>query len=141
MTILPRTIDRPDVIALMNCCDCLISLHRSEGFGLTLAEAMFLGKPVIATGDSGNLDFTRDDNSFLVRFRMAGVPPGCEPYRQGARWADPDVAHAAEQMRFAAQSFETREEKARRGQQSSSELAPSVVGAVMKRRLELLRGA
>ncbi|HYK58120.1 MAG TPA: glycosyltransferase, partial [Bryobacteraceae bacterium] len=47
------TIDRADVIALVNCCDCLISLHRCEGFGLTLAEAMFLGKPVIASAYSG----------------------------------------------------------------------------------------
>jgi len=142
VTILARTIDRADVIALVNCCDCLISLHRCEGFGLTLAEAMFLGKPVIASAYSGNLDFTRDDNSFLVRFQMASVPPGCEPYRQGARWADPDEAHAAEQMRLAAHSAETREERARRGQQFvTSELAPSVVGGIMKRRWSSCQGA
>jgi glycosyltransferase involved in cell wall biosynthesis len=140
VTILARTIDHADVTSLMNCCDCLISLHRSEGFGLTLAEAMYLGKPVIATGYSGNLDFTRDDNSFLVRFQMTSVPHGCDPYPQSARWADPDVAHAAEQMKLVAQSAETRAERARRGQRFvRNELAPSVIGAIMKRRLELLR--
>ncbi|HLH43226.1 MAG TPA: glycosyltransferase [Bryobacteraceae bacterium] len=140
VTILARTMDRADVAGLMNCCDCLISLHRSEGFGLTLAEAMFFGKPVIATAYSGNLDFTREDNSFLVRFQMTTVPPGCEPYRQGARWADPDVSHAAEQMRLVAQSAAARVERARRGQQFvRSELAAPAVGEIMKRRLELLR--
>ena len=52
--------------ALMGLCDCYVSLHRSEGLGLTMAEAMALGKPVIATGYSGNLDFMTPENSYLV---------------------------------------------------------------------------
>ena len=73
----------------MTGCDCYVSLHRSEGFGLTLAEAMAYGRPVIATAYSGNLDFMDEHNSYLVPFRESrsrlvptlsgGAVPGAEP--------------------------------------------------------------
>jgi glycosyltransferase involved in cell wall biosynthesis len=85
--------------ALMAACDCYVSLHRSEGLGLTMAEAMSLGKPVIATGYSGNLAFMDADNSYLVRYTLGTVPEGCDPYPQGVEWAEPDLDHAAELMR------------------------------------------
>ena len=102
---------RPDVIirdeyldsgtnaALMAACDCYVSLHRSEGFGLTLAEAMALGKPVVATGYSGNLDFMTPDTAYLVPWAQGEVPAGCSPYPAGARWAEPDLDAAALIMR------------------------------------------
>ena len=61
---------------LMNAADCYVSLHRAEGFGYTLAEAMWLGKPVIATGYSGNLDYMNPDNSYLVDHRLVADRPG-----------------------------------------------------------------
>jgi glycosyltransferase involved in cell wall biosynthesis len=85
--------------ALTHSCDCYVSLHRSEGLGLTMAEAMSAGKPVIATGYSGNLTFMNGDNSFLVRHRLTVTPPGCDPYPPGIEWAEPDLDHAAELMR------------------------------------------
>jgi glycosyltransferase involved in cell wall biosynthesis len=85
--------------ALLTACDCYVSLHRSEGFGLTMAEAMALGKPTIATGYSGNLDFMTPSNSFLVPWRPGFVPAGCAPYPTGHRWAEPDLAAAAALMR------------------------------------------
>lgn len=85
--------------ALMDSCDVYVSLHRSEGFGLTLAEAMALGKPVIATGYSGNLDFMTATNSYLVPYEMVSVGVGCEPYPASAEWAEPDVEAAADLMR------------------------------------------
>jgi hypothetical protein len=103
--------DRPDIVliedyltnderdALLARADAYVSLHRAEGFGLTMAEAMILGKPVIATGYSGNLDFMTEENSFLVPYEMAEVPPGCEPYLPGTPWAEPDVDVAARLMR------------------------------------------
>ena len=103
--------DRPDIIirdgyatvvekdALMAACDCYVSLHRAEGLGLTMAEAMALGKPVIATGYSGNLQFMTAENSLLVGFQMTDVPVGCGPYPAGARWADPDLDEASRLMR------------------------------------------
>jgi glycosyltransferase involved in cell wall biosynthesis len=103
--------DRPDILllenyllpgdknALMAACDCYISLHRSEGFGLTMAEAMALGKPTIATGYSGNLEFMTSENSFLVGFGEGRVPPQTGRYPSGALWADPDLNEAAALMR------------------------------------------
>lgn len=84
---------------LMATCDAYVSLHRSEGFGITMAEAMALGKPTIATGYSGNLEFMNDSNSYLVRYDPGSVPEGCDPYPVGARWAEPDIEHAAQLMR------------------------------------------
>ena len=59
----------------MAACDCYVSLHRAEGFGLTLAEAMAIGKPVIATGYSGNVDFMNDANSYLVDYEIGASRP------------------------------------------------------------------
>ena len=85
--------------ALVSICDCYVSLHRSEGFGLTMAEAMAAGKPVIATAYSGNLDFMDDHTAYLVPWSEGRVPDGCDPYPAGCRWAEPDLHAAAELMR------------------------------------------
>jgi glycosyltransferase involved in cell wall biosynthesis len=97
--VLDRSFSPKEMEDLMVLCDCYVSLHRSEGFGLTLAEAMALGKPVIATGYSGNLEFMNDENSFLIPARPALVPPGNDPYEAGSVWGDPDLDFAAETMR------------------------------------------
>jgi len=99
-------LSREEMYALQNSVDCFVSLHRSEGFGMGLAECMYLGKPVIATGYSGNLDFMDDQNSLLVDYRMVPLRNGDYPYWRGQHWADPDVAHAARLMR---QVFDDRE--------------------------------
>jgi hypothetical protein len=116
---------RPDVVlidrylspeerdGLAALCDCYVSLHRSEGFGLTLAEAMALGKPTIATAYSGNLAFMTPENSFLVPYEPAFVPAGCDPYPQGHRWAEPDVAAAATLMRTVYEHPEMARERGR----------------------------
>ena len=77
--------------------DAFALLHRSEGFGLPLAEAMYAGYPVIATGWSGNMDYMTEENSFLVRSRLVEVDdPQKQYYRTEGPWADPDCEHAAE---------------------------------------------
>ncbi len=101
-----------DQKAFINACDAYVSLHRSEGFGLTMAEAMALGKPVIATAYSGNLDFMSDNNSFLVPFDYTEIGPGSEPYPADAIWAEPDIEAAARAMR---RVFEDQAEARRRG--------------------------
>lgn len=85
--------------ALIASCDCYVSLHRAEGYGLGMAEAVALGKPVIATNYSGNLTFLNEQNSFLVGYSMSSVPPGTAPYREGSPWAEPDIEEAAATMR------------------------------------------
>jgi glycosyltransferase involved in cell wall biosynthesis len=105
--------------ALLDLCDCYVSLHRSEGLGLTMAETMALGKPVIATGYSGNLQFMTRENSFLVDYRLVPVPAGCAPYAAGTPWAQPDLDEAAALMR---QVFLDRDSAALRGQRARTDL-------------------
>lgn len=91
-------LSRDEMYRLIASADACISLHRSEGFGLGMAEAMYFGKPVIATRYSGNLDFMSDNEAWLVDCSMVPVPPGAYPYWQGQHWADPDGSMAAAHM-------------------------------------------
>ena len=97
--IIDRVFTMDETISLMEACDSYISLHRSEGLGLTMAEAMLLGKPVIGTRYSGNLDFMNDDNSLLVDQTLIEISKPTPPYDIGLRWANPSEGHAAQLMR------------------------------------------
>ncbi|MGO9248180.1 MAG: glycosyltransferase, partial [Solirubrobacteraceae bacterium] len=126
--------------SMVAACDCYVSLHRAEGFGLTMAEAMYLGKPVIATGYSGNLDFMTAENSLLVDHRMVPIGPDTAPYPVEGRWAEPDVAHASRQMR---RVFDDREQAAERGRRAAEDIrrthSAAVAGEIMARRLDEIR--
>ncbi|MFZ0593214.1 MAG: glycosyltransferase family 4 protein [Bryobacteraceae bacterium] len=98
--LLDRLLRQEEMRELMASCDCFVSLHRSEGFGFGMAEAMYLGKPVIATNYSGNLDFTKKDNSCLVDYRLVPVKAGEYLFPEGQVWADPSVDDAARYMRL-----------------------------------------
>jgi glycosyltransferase involved in cell wall biosynthesis len=87
-----------DVRDLLAGCDAYVSLHRSEGTGLTIAEAMACGKPVIATDWSGNTDFADASTSFPVAYELTTIGRTVGPYRAGETWAEPDVDHAADLM-------------------------------------------
>ncbi len=95
-------LDRGGMWALQACCDCYLSLHRSEGLGLGMAECMLLGKPVVATAYSGNLAFMDADNSCLVGYSLVPVEEGEYPAWQGQHWAEPDIRQAAEYLRLLA---------------------------------------
>jgi glycosyltransferase involved in cell wall biosynthesis len=97
--IIDKFLSRSQLYALINFSDCLISLHRAEGFGLPIAEAMSLGKPVIATGWSANMDFMTDRNSFPVPYEMMTLDSYAPPYPKGTTWADPKINEAAEIMK------------------------------------------
>jgi glycosyltransferase involved in cell wall biosynthesis len=92
-------LSRDQVFGLESAADCYVSLHRSEGFGLGLAESMSLGKSVIGTGYSGNLDFMDAGNSCLVGYTLVDVGASEYPQPQDQVWADPDLDHAAYYMR------------------------------------------
>jgi len=97
--IIEATLSRPDLLALYQACDCYLSLHRAEGFGRGIAEALQLGLHVITTDYSGNADFCRPPHADLVRYRLIKVKKGQYPYGEGQVWADADVGHATELMR------------------------------------------
>ena len=98
IVLLDRYMDGPEQKGLIELGDAYVSLHRSEGFGLSLGEAMALGRPVIATGYSGNLDFMTAENSSLVPYELVSVGRGHDPYPPEATWADPDIDAAAAAM-------------------------------------------
>ena len=81
---------------LIRVCDVFVSLHRSEGFGRGMAEAMAMGRPAIATGYSGNVDYMAPGTSLLVDYQLIPVAPGAYPRGEGQVWADASPAHAAE---------------------------------------------
>ena len=135
--IIDTILERNKLNALMNLSDCFVSLHRSEGFGLLIAEAMYLGKPVIATGYSGNMDYMNVNNSFPVKYKL--IPVGeneYPPFKEGYVWAEPDVSHAAELMRFV---YENREYAAKTGERASEDIkqlySPAAAGQVILERL------
>lgn len=126
-----------DYFSMLDACDCYVSLHRSEGFGLTVAEAMALGKPVITTAYSATLEFANESNSFPVPVRLVAVGKGAPPYPPRSRWAEPDVAAAAEQM---ARVFANREEAAAVGARARADIetlhGPRARGPLLRRLLD-----
>lgn len=133
-------LDPSEAASFMATCDCYVSLHRSEGLGLTMAEAMTLGKPVIATNYSGNVDFMNEDCSTLVPWVTTHVGGNAPPYSPKARWAEPDIEFAAAAMRDMFENPEAARQLGLRGQQHvTKNFSPAAVGALMRQRLELVR--
>ncbi|WP_374434445.1 glycosyltransferase [Inhella sp.] len=132
-------LDRPSLNGLIESVDCFVSLHRSEGFGLVLAEAMARGKVVLATAWSGNMDFMTAENSLPVRYELVPLHQDEGPYRRGERWAEPDLDDAAAKLRLVAEDSARRQ---RLGAQArvdcERQLAPAVVGRRMQERLQVL---
>lgn len=123
------------VDALIAGCDLYVSLHRSEGFGYTLAEAMMLGVPVVATAYSGNMDFMTPQNSFLVDSRETVVRRQEGPFQLGTVWAEPDLDDAVDKIR---RVYERPDEaKARAGRARIDVEAIVSVKAVARRIREL----
>jgi len=132
-------LSRPELWSLMATIDCFVSLHRAEGFGLGMAEAMACGKAVIATGWSGNTDFTRAENSLLVDYTLVALERDLGPYRREQKWADPNTTSAADAMRRIAASAELRGQLARRGLETvARELSPTALAPVVKTRLAVI---
>jgi len=135
--VIDETISRENVYRLQASCDCFISLHRSEGFGLGLAESMFLGKPVIGTNWSGNVDFMNPENSCPVRFQLVRLDEDHGPYPRGQLWADPDLEHAAEFMQRLVRDSTYRDRIATEGQRTMKrDHSPRLVGQRYRKRLE-----
>ncbi len=136
-----RYLDRDELYSLIKATDAYVSMHRSEGFGLTLAESMYLGKPVIATAYSGNTDFMDVNNSFPLRYKLVELERDYGPYKKGNHWAEADRDHAAETMRLV---YEDRALGERIGREASDyikrTLNEKVVGESINDRLSFLAG-
>lgn len=98
--IIEEGLDRESLLSLVETCDVYVSAHRSEGLGFTLAEAMSFGKPVIATGYSGNLDFMSADNSILIPYSLVEVGGNAEGYPPTSFWAEPKISELSEAMKY-----------------------------------------
>ena len=136
VTVLDAHLPAAEKNALIRELDCYVSLHRSEGFGLTIAEAMLLGTPVIATDYGGTRDLLTAFNSLLVDHRPVPIGPGNEPYPQDGEWAEPDLDHAAMLMRGVHANPAGARARAQRARADVlARHAPPVAGRVMADRL------
>ena len=132
ISLFAETLRKPEVLALMRATDCYVSLHRAEGFGRSIAEAISLQLHVIATGYSGNEDFCDPKTTGLVKYAMRPLASTEYFYADGQQWAEPDIAHAAELMR---QAYEAR--RGRLGGNRAVNL-PSEVGAIYAERIRAI---
>jgi glycosyltransferase involved in cell wall biosynthesis len=137
MIVINEQMTHNETLALMNCCDCYVSLHRSEGFGYTLAESMLLGKPVIATNYGGTKDFLNHTTGFPVDYQLKSLEKDEYPFAEGQKWANPDINHAAWLMKQVVKDQLYSKTIAKQGQEKIlKDYSPQVVG---KRFVDRLR--
>lgn len=122
---------KPDVLALYNACDCVVSLHRSEGFGRMLAEAQLLGKLLITTGYSGNMDFCASPPTITVKYTQKALEPNEYFFGDGQYWAEPDLNEAASAMRLCATDPQYRKNQP----YNTERFSPEYCGRAFKTRL------
>ncbi len=139
--VLDRTLTRQQVFDLLALCDGFVSLHRAEGFGLGMAEAMFLGKPVVATHWSGNVDFMSVANSCPVGYELVQLAEDIGPYEKGQTWAAPDIEHAAWYLTRLVEDAHWRQQLGERGRATiHMHFSPAAVGRLYRQRLEVIHG-
>lgn len=139
VTLIDRVMPRDEVLALMNACDCYASLHRSEGLGYTVAEAMLLGKPVVSTDYSATTEFLNAEVGLPVNYRPVSVGGGHPPYSADALWAEPDVEHATARLRWVYDNREAaRSLGAKAKEHAARVLDPTAAGRRMADRVRQL---
>ena len=132
-----QSLSRADLNGLIQTCDCYVSLHRSEGFGLTMAEAMLFARPVIGTAYSGNLEFMDRSNSILIDHKLVPVGREIGPIPKDYLWAQPSIDMAAEAMRWVYEHPTEASDLGQRAKQSAEEtLSMLAAGRRFARRLE-----
>jgi glycosyltransferase involved in cell wall biosynthesis len=135
--LIDRRLSREDVYNLMYSVDAYVSLHRAEGFGLTVAESMYLGKPVISTNWSATTEFLNQSNGCPVDFNLVELEKNFGPYTQGQIWADPSSEHAAELMR---KLFKDRKFAKDLGEKAAiairNQFSPKIIGKIYEKRLK-----
>ena len=140
--LIDRTLDRAEVLGLINVCDVYVSPHRAEGFGRTLAEAMLLGKPVVATNYSGNQFFMNPEHTFPVDFDLVPAKQGDYHFLEDADeavWADISVHHLGEQMQAALLASKKPKFKKALLAYAQSVFAPERTAMLMTDRLNMIK--
>lgn len=120
--ILTKSMEKKKFNSLLYCCDVFLSLHRAEGFGLILAEAMYLGKPVIATNWSANTEFMNKETACLIDYNLITLTKDYGPFLKGQRWADPKIGQAAEEMKKLKEQKDYYQKKSRLAKTSIQQL-------------------
>jgi len=137
--LLTQTLSRREIYELESACDCFVSLHRSEGFGLALAECMYLGKPVISTDWSATAEFITPATGCPVRATTVTLDRNHGPYAKGQTWAEPDTGHAAEWMQRLHHDRALGRALGAAGQAKIEQaFSPQAIGARYRRRLEAI---
>lgn len=140
--IVDQWLDRGELVDLMANALCFLSLHRAEGFGLPIFEALALGAPVVATAFSGPMGLLDETVAHLVPATPAPVPQGVPAYPAGSLWAEPDVDCAAEALRSIWTDPAAARERADRGWRLIAEqLSPAAVGPGLRAHIEERLGA
>jgi glycosyltransferase involved in cell wall biosynthesis len=139
--VIDRLLSRDELTSLIDACDCFVSLHRSEGFGLGPAEAMSLGKPAIITNWSGNTDYMTADNCIAIDYELVKLGRDYGPYKASQHWAEPDLAQAAHWMKRIVAEPELAKTIGRRGRETiNTHFSPQAVGKIIQARLQEIRG-
>lgn len=134
--VIDTTMSRREVLGLIRACDCYVSLHRAEGFGLGMVEAMTFGNVVIGTDFSGSRDFLSEETGFPVAYDMRPVEPHEYVWSEGQFWAEPRMESAIEAFKLVFGDRELRERKAAAGKILVDEKYSKVsVGAAVERRI------
>jgi glycosyltransferase involved in cell wall biosynthesis len=140
--LIDRIMPRREVTSLIELCDCFVSLHRAEGFGLGPAEAMSLGKPAIVTNWSGSVDYMTADNSIAIDYALVKLGQDYGPYKAHQTWAEPDVEQAGYWMKKLAHDPELGQRLGLRARETiESQFSPRVVGALIRDRLDKIRAS
>jgi len=139
VTIIDSTLSRPDILLLQQSCNCFVSLHRAEGFGLAIAESMYLGKPVIATDWSATAEYLNASNGLPVPWELVELRETHGPYEAGQKWANPSLDHAAIAMRRLVNEPGLAKRLGSAAAKTIREhFSPSVVGLRYKQRMAVL---
>ena len=137
IAIINETLPYEQLLLLKTGCDCYVSLHRSEGWGFGMIEAMHLGVAVLATGYSGNMEFCTPDTAWIVSHTLRPIGPGDYIFvKPGQVWAEPDHADAVRQMRaVVGDADERRQRTARAKAFVDARFSPTVVARRYAERL------
>ena len=134
--VLRQTLEPQEICGLISACDCYVSPHRTEGFGLTVAEAMALGAPVIATDYGGTADFLDAEVGFPLNYRLVEIDQDHGPYAKGAIWSEPSREHLSTLLRTVVANPGSAKTKGQRARaRMHADYSASAIGQRMAQRL------